>query len=499
MAAGKKRSKSKGDKKASAPRAGRSGGRNAAEEKSDRVIREFLASVERLTKLEPADAHTEGLLDAARLITERLRRREAEVAQILRITERVNYGVRLDETLDFVYDEMREVIPYDRIGFSLIDEERGTVVARWARSEREMKLGAGYEAPLEGSTLKDILETGEPRILDDLEDYLRKKPTSDSTRLIVEEGMRSSLTCPLVVQGKPVGFMFFSSVQEDAYSDAHVAFFQQIAGQLSAIVEKGRIYTELAEQKEVIERQNRLMTRDLEMARQVQRALIPTEAPEVPGLEIAHRYEPAIEVGGDLLDILPLDDRRVVLFVADVMGHGVQAALVVSVIKAALHSAVDADCRPPVVLTALNRALLNLLGFHFVTAACCLVDRETRAAEIALAGHPPPFHFLPATGEIIAEGEGGLPLGIRRNSEYDSARIELAPGDVLLVYTDGVIEAMDPEGSQYTVGRLAEQVRTHSQGAVTLLLDAVVSDLKDHCAGRAPADDFALVALKATP
>ena len=495
MAAGKKRSESKRvDSAAAAPKTA-----NAAAAQSERIVDDFLAAVAPLAAAAPTERHAKVLLEAARHVAGRLRLREVEFEQLFRITERVSYGVSLDETLDFVYDEMREVIPYNRIGFSLIDEKTGEVWARWARSDREMRLGLGYRAPLEGSTLKDILETREPRILNDLEDYLKGKPTSDSTRLIVAEGMRSSLTCPLIVRGKPVGFMFFSSAETDRYSDAHVTFFQQIAGQLSSVVEKGRLYTDLDERKTIIQTQNEAMTRDLDLARQVQQALIPERAPEVHGLDVALKYEPAIQVGGDLLDVIALDDARVVLFVADAMGHGVSAALVMSVVKASLQTAVETDANPAAVLTSVNRALVSLWGFGFVTAACCLVSADRTSAEIALAGHAPPVWFHADTDEVTHEGDGGLPLGVDRNARYASARIEPAPGDVLVFYTDGVVEAMDPQGNQYGTERLVRQTRAGARRDVSGLLAGVWRDIEGHLAGREPRDDVTLLAVKMAP
>ena len=120
--------------------------------------------------------------------------------------------------------------------------------AFWARSEaNQIKLPLGYSAGLAGSSLEVIIRTGRPRILNDLKAYLEDHPDSDSTRLIVEEGMRSSLTCPLVVKRQPVGFLFFSSMKANTYSEAHQELFLQITDQLAMTLEKGRIYQELLE------------------------------------------------------------------------------------------------------------------------------------------------------------------------------------------------------------------------------------------------------------
>lgn len=427
-----------------------------------------------------------------------LRRREAEFARLLSLTERVNYGVSLDETLDFVWSDLRGVIPYNRIGFSLIDEGRQGVVARWAKSDRDVKLGKGYQGKLDGSTLARILATGRPRIINDLEGYLRRKPSSDATRLVVEEGMRSSLTCPLVVRAKPVGFMFFSSAEAGAYSDAHVEFFRQVAGMLSAVLEKGRLYTELADQKGVIERQNAVMTRDLEMAREVQRALIPKDAPRLPGFDIALVYEPAAQIGGDVLDVIPIDSRRTLLFLGDAVGHGVPAALVMSVIKASLHSAAARDPRPAAVLDVLNRTLADLLSFHFVTAACALVDRDTREAQVALAGHSPPLWFHAAAGTVSQEGDGELPLGVRRNTVYASEVRRLELGDILVFVTDGITESAGADDEQYGVERLKGCLLASGGESARGLLDAILRDVRRHAAGRTPADDQTLLVVKAT-
>ena len=178
-----------------------------------------------------------------------------QIQALARITERVNAGLILDEVLSYVFESFRPLIPYERIGFSLLEDHGRIVRARWARSDApEMKITAGYSQPIAGSSLQQIIQTGRPRILNDLVAYLQEHPNSESTQLIIEEGMRSSLTCPLIALGKPVGFMFFSSVQPNTYRNAHVELFLQIAGQLATIVEKSRLYQELVELNQLKDR-----------------------------------------------------------------------------------------------------------------------------------------------------------------------------------------------------------------------------------------------------
>jgi len=429
-------------------------------------------------------------------LVDRLRRREEELATLMRITERINRGLALEEVLDILYQEMRAVIPYDRIGLALIDPQQGTVVARWARSDATVLLRPGFTARLQGSSLQQIVETGQPRIINDLVAYLEEKPHSRSTMLIVEEGLWSSLTCPLIVQGRPVGFVFFSSTRTDTYRDAHVAFFQQIAGQLATIVEKGRLYDELAEQKAILQRQDLVMAGELEMARRVQRALIPLSEPEVPGLDVAFEYEPARQVGGDVLDIIPLGDGRTLLLVADAMGHGIQAALVMSVVKTALGSAVESDPRPGKVLAEINHVVTRLFDDRFVTAACCLIDSRGRRAELALAGHSAPLWYKAETQDIVQHNRPSLPLGIAEDTRYETARIALGAGDTLVFSTDGIVEAFDPSGSQYGDQRLRSQVLRHGKSSARELCAGLRHDLDAHCRGRDREDDLTLLVVK---
>ncbi len=310
------------------------------------------------------------LLAAAQQLIERIHDREDQLRKLLILTENINRGLSLEETLEFIYHELRDLVPFNRLGLALIDAKTNRVVSRWAHSDRGVCLGIGYRAPLTGSTLDQIVRTGHPRILNDLPAYLAAKPQSKSTELIVSEGMRSSLTCPLIERGRPIGFLFFSSDRVGTYSHRHVTFFQQIAGQLSVIVEKGRLYSELAEQAATIERQNRQFTKELEMGRRLQRAMIPQRSLVLPGLDLAFLYEPAIQIGGDILDAVPLADGSLLAFVGDAMGHGVEAAMLMAAAKTSLHTAVRRNHQPTAILEEINRELFELIGDRFVTAAC---------------------------------------------------------------------------------------------------------------------------------
>ncbi len=177
-----------------------------------------------------------------------------ELYALLQLTHQINLGLLLDDVLDKAFSTLRTVIPFDRLSVALLEDGGRVVRARWARSDgAPMRLKKGFSAPLAGSSLQGILASGEPRILNDLARYLEEHPRSESTRLMVAEGIRSSLTCPLVSMGKPIGFCFFSSRTPDTYRDAHVEVFRLIAGHLSVVVEKGDLYEAVLREKETSE------------------------------------------------------------------------------------------------------------------------------------------------------------------------------------------------------------------------------------------------------
>ncbi|MBN2280750.1 MAG: GAF domain-containing sensor histidine kinase [Candidatus Marinimicrobia bacterium] len=172
--------------------------------------------------------------------------------RLFKLTEKINGGINLDDIGNHMFESFKSLIPFDRIGVACLDKNETIVKACWFRSDStESRMTRDYWAPLQGSSLEKILQTGEPRILNDLEEYLHLHPHSHSTKLILEEGMKSSLTCPTYALGKPQGFVFFSSRKKNTYQNAHVGIFVQISNHLGMIVEKSRIMQRLQELDEL--------------------------------------------------------------------------------------------------------------------------------------------------------------------------------------------------------------------------------------------------------
>ena len=218
-------------------------------------LREHIEAIRQVQPQAPEDSGSPALNQLGQELEQLgqwLTRRFNELVQLLQISSELNKGLLLDDILARIYTFFNDVIPYERIGCALIDEDGENVTAYWAKFTyaNQPQITPGYSAPLAGSSLESIITSGQPRIINDLEAYLAEHPDSESTRRIVEEGIRSSLTCPLLADGRPVGFLFFSSTEKYTYDGLHQEVFLYIASQVSHLIEKSRLYQKIVELNE---------------------------------------------------------------------------------------------------------------------------------------------------------------------------------------------------------------------------------------------------------
>jgi PAS domain S-box-containing protein len=169
------------------------------------------------------------------------------------LTLSLNLGNSLEEVFDLVYARLKPFVPYDRIAVATADEKRERLSIVTVRSEGKQILGKGYSGRIAGSTLEPLIREGRTRVINDLQAYLESKPASESTRLIVKEGMQSSLTLPLVVSGRPTGVMFFSTREKHAYRPEHEEFLRAIVGHIAIAMERSRLLDAVREKGEFLE------------------------------------------------------------------------------------------------------------------------------------------------------------------------------------------------------------------------------------------------------
>jgi hypothetical protein len=248
-----------------------------------------------------------------------------------------------------------------------------------------------------------------------------------------------------------------------------------------------------------VELTDRVLVRDeLQVARQLQRDLLPRSAPAVPGYSFAHAYRTANEVGGDYYDVIPVDGGRLALVVADASGHGMAAGLVMAIAHATLKTALDLDPSPERVLALMNRTLCRTGSRRtFLSLFYGLLDPATGELTYVCAGHPFPL-LRRLDGSVVELGSGGLPLGLKEPLAVGPQSVAVAPGETLVLYTDGLVEAVDRDARQaFGYDRLAALVRMG--GTPQTLHQEIFASFDQHVGDDPLHDDLTLLVIARLP
>ncbi len=273
-----------------------------------------------------------------------------------------------------------------------------------------------------------------------------------------------------------------------------------------------RLEEALLAQNRALSERNADMEADLRMACEVQQAILPQRYPCFPAsataatsaLRFCDRYRPNGAVGGDFFDVLPLSDTQAGVFLCDVMGHGVRAALVTAMVRALLEGFRHLAADPGWFLAELNRELLAILGQTsvplFLSAFYLTIDVGTGELRYANAGHPCPLHVRRSAGEVaplpLVAGMPGPPLGVREKAVYSVSRVNVEAGDLVVLFTDGVYEVTGADQEPYGEERLLAAVRQRSSLPPGRLFDEVLADVLQFAGGQGFADDVCLLGVE---
>ncbi|HPC82414.1 MAG TPA: SpoIIE family protein phosphatase [Thermoanaerobaculaceae bacterium] len=241
------------------------------------------------------------------------------------------------------------------------------------------------------------------------------------------------------------------------------------------------------------------LRREMELAREIQQSLLPATHLVHAGLAISAHFLPASEVGGDYFDVFPLPRREVVVTVGDVAGHGVSTGLLMAMVKSAMGTLVLEGYRGAELLERLNRLVLQQSVKHrMATLVLARVSAENGTAEITSCGHPPVLLVRPA-GEVEEVLLSSLPLGTRLPVEPASRIVAFPPGSKLVLYSDGLLEAVDQEGHPLGAEGLGAIIRRHARRPAAELVAAILGGLHEHIGARPPADDLTILVVEHSP
>ncbi len=407
---------------------------------------------------------------------------EAKMAAILEIMKNLGKAVSLDKVLPSVLDSLFNIFIQADRGFILLIDAQGQLTPRWVKTRRPDQ---EEMVRVSRTVLREVMQKKEAVISLDAGSDER----FDMSQSIADFRIRSMIVAPLLnSEGEPLGAIQIDTVQQKGgFEDKDLEILVGIANQAGIAIENAQLHEQVVAQK--------LVEQDLELARQVQLAFLPRTAPKIPGYSFFQYYNPASQIGGDYFDYIELSNNRIVVVLADVVGHGVAAAMFMAKLSAETRFAFATIDDPRAAMKTLNDRITALGAERFVTMAAIILDYAKHKANIVIAGHMPPI-VLRADKTIEEPGEeaGGPPLGIVEDIPFDSEEIELNPGESMTLYTDGIFEAPNAAGVQYSIERVRQQVRQNS-GNIEATGNEIVSQVKRHITGCDQEDDMCLVIL----
>ncbi len=399
---------------------------------------------------------------------------------VLAIARTMAATIDLDQLLAQIVAGTLELLQAERASVLLYDELTHQLVSRVATGGQEIRFSA--DRGVAGA----VIAAGATLNIPDA--YADERFNPDVDR---KTGFRTQnlLTVPLRdFEGALVGVLQVLNKTNGTFDADDEALAEALAAQVGVSLQRARL---MAHYREKLE-----MERAMQIARDIQRGLLPDAAPEVEGFDLAGLSEPADETGGDTFDFVPLPDGRCLVVVADASGHGIGPALVVAETRAMLRAASFHKCDIGQVLSTVNTLLTQDLHGRFVTCFIGLLDPATQTMTYASAGHGPILFFHRDTEQFDASPATAVPLGLFEDADYSEIETcRFAPGDFLAVTTDGFFEAANDTGELYGVDRLMELLACVKDEPAAEILRTLHNTIIAF-AGECPDDDCTAVIVR---
>lgn len=409
--------------------------------------------------------------------------RQAKTLEILtEISRDVTSILNLDKLLKRVGELLSRVIDYQMFSIMLLDPTGSRLQHRFSirfnqrvQIKDDIPVGeglVGYAASHKQAVLvQDVCS--DPR-------YIRLNPET-----------RSELVVPLIHKDKVIGVLDVEHTRVGYFTDQHQSTLTTLAAQVAVAIENARLYEE-------VQRQERRLQRDLELAREMQYRLLPASCPKAIGAEIAARYMPAYFIGGDLFDFADYSGGCTAIAVGDVSGKGAAAALYAGLVSGILRSTAASEPSAAEMLAAINLSLGERpVSSQFVSMLYAIWDPGNRTVRLANSGFPRPVFCRPSSGGPPERLEAtGFPLGLFPDVDYEELVVTVEPCDVFVFMSDGILDATSPEGELFGRERVHRLVAEHCRDSAEGLLSTIFKAVLQHSCCAEPFDDQTVVVLK---
>jgi phosphoserine phosphatase RsbU/P len=422
--------------------------------------------------------------------------RLSKLDQLLAATALLHSQLPLDEVLGMMLDHAISVMDADR-GVLLEADEKGALHVRLARRSGGLRLPPESLAPSQ-TAIQLALRKHEAVITEDL---AQAEVDLQAAQSIIAQRLRAVVVIPLyafshaktdesiinVKQGQFLGVLYLDSRRPAAFSKLDRQLLDAFTDQAASILDNARLVAR--------ERERQRMEQEINIARDIQQALLPKNFGDYAHLAVAGCNFPCLSVGGDYFDVFPLDDRRTAFLIADVSGKGLGAALLTQLLQGAL-SGMTLGNDPARLFNHLNRFLCDRpeVG-RYATMFFGILD-DKGSLDYINAGHPSPILIRRNGNADEAFTEGSFPVGLVPEAEYCSACVKLEPGDTLVLFSDGVTEAMDPQEELFGVPRLKQFLIGRNETPLDELQKLLLEAVENFARGASQADDLTLLLVR---
>ena len=410
-----------------------------------------------------------------------LRQRVHETRALYRLSTLLAGQRDLQSVLDTVVEEVTKLMNAKAASIRLLDDSRRELIIEAAYNLSPAYLNKGTLL-LEGSAVDRESLEGKVVYIEDMASDPRIRYPQDAQR----EGIGSILSTGMVYRGRPVGVMRVYTGHHRVFDELAQALRQAIAQAAGAAIRNSQLAAEQAESERV--------QRQLKMASDVQRRLMPLQEMSYPPYEVAGRYEPCFELGGDFYDVIPLTGNLGVV-VGDVVGKGVAASLLMASVRAALRAHSESIDDIDEIFVRTNVMLAHdTLDNEFATVFYGAFDQADRRLTYCSAGHDPALLYR--RGRFSELDVGGMVMGVDDTQQYQKGVVALEPGDIVLIHTDGVTDASNFNGEKFGRDRVRQAIAQTAEGTVSDVVNHVLWEVRRFVGLNHRPDDMTLVAVK---
>jgi sigma-B regulation protein RsbU (phosphoserine phosphatase) len=424
----------------------------------------------------PGDARTRALEEENR----RLRRAVRELSVLNDLASAIGASLDSHHIIDTIIQRSVRALRAEQGVVMLLDRERGSDMRTLVRVGPTRESGQALH--VQEAILGWMILNRRPLLLNNP----RTDPRFAGVRW--DDSVRSVLCAPLLTKSEVTGVLaVFNRRGVDGFGGSDQRLLSIVAAQSAQIIENARLYEE--------ERSLRRIQEELRLAKEIQCRLLPDGSPTVPGFQVAGRSRPVEAVGGDYYDLIEAE-RGLTVCLGDVSGKGLSAALLMANLQATVRTHTLLTLAPADSLRNANRLLWRSTEAHkFATLFLAEVEPTSGEVTYSNAGHDPPV-LISGDGSLSELSTGGLVLGFLEETPYEEGHVTMSPGDVLLIYSDGVTDALDADGRPFGRARLVSTVSRTSDRSAEAIGDAVVEAVERHAAGAEQTDDITLVVVK---